>query len=142
MRILVIPSWFPSEKDPFNGNFVERHVQVIAKNHEVFVLHFVSDNVTEISREIIEKENYSLIEIKFPVSKNRVALTFSFYKILKEIRNSLDPVDLIHGHVILEKGLIFLLAKFIFNKPLYISEHASYLIRSNYKKLTSKLQKK
>ena len=119
MRILLIPSWFPNENKPFDGNFVERHVNIIAKKHEVIVLNFFSYQGQEISQDIIEKENYTLIQIKFPASKSKIALIFSFYKILKEIRNSLDPIDLIHGHVNLEKGLIFLLAN-LYSKNRFI----------------------
>ncbi|MES2589171.1 MAG: glycosyltransferase family 4 protein [Bacteroidota bacterium] len=137
MHILLIPSWYPSKKEPFSGNFVKRHAELIAQNHQVTVLNFVSDSTKEIHFEETQTGNLFEISIYYPKKNNKIiqvlALRRAFLKVAKKIKN----VDLIHGHVILEKGLLFIWAKNYFKKRLFVTEHGSYFFRENYGKLST-----
>jgi glycosyltransferase involved in cell wall biosynthesis len=39
VRILVVTTWYPSERNPVDGVFVQRHVEAIASRHDVHVVH-------------------------------------------------------------------------------------------------------
>jgi glycosyltransferase involved in cell wall biosynthesis len=141
MHILHIPSWYPTKHEPFNGNFVKRHIDLIATKHQVTVLIFVSEDrsTIEITTNQISSKHQE-ITIYYPKKNNKILHFFSLRKAFKQVVKNVKDVDIIHGHVILEKGLLFLWAKNYFAKPLVISEHASYFFRENYQKL-SVLQK-
>jgi glycosyltransferase involved in cell wall biosynthesis len=138
MHILHISSWYPSEKQPFSGNFVKRHIELISENHKCTVLNFISEksNVIRIQEEII-KDNFIEINIFYPKKNNKLIQLFHLRKAFKKVAKAINDIDLIHGHVILEKGILFLWAKNYFQKRLIISEHASYFFRENYQNLSS-----
>jgi L-malate glycosyltransferase len=136
MHILQIPSWYPTEKEPFSGNFVKRHIELIATNHQVTVLNFVAEKRNEIIQvENKISENHTEIQIFYPKKKNKFIQLFYLRKAFKRVAKNIKNVDLIHGHVILERGILFLWAKNYFQKPLVISEHASYYFKENYQRL-------
>lgn len=137
MHILHISSWYPSEKEPFSGNFVKRHIELISENHRCTVLNFVSENGNKIRiQEEIINENLIEITIFYPKKNNKLLQLFHLRKAFKKVAKTIENIDLIHGHVILEKGILFLWAKNYFQKKLIISEHASYFFRENYQKLS------
>jgi glycosyltransferase involved in cell wall biosynthesis len=138
MHILHIPSWYPSEKEPFSGNFVKRHIELISENHKCTVLNFIAENKGEIKiQEEIINANFIEITIFYPKKNNKLLQLFHLRKAFKKVAKTLNGIDFIHGHVILEKGILFLWAKNYFQKKLIISEHASYFFRENYQKLSA-----
>lgn len=126
-HILFISSWYPTEEQPFLGNFVLRHAELISRSYMVTVLHLKADRGTSKFTHT-HRQNGSLQEItvRYPDTKNPVAKWRNAKKAFRQAAEQIYGVDLIHGHVILSKGLQFVWAKKYFGKPLIVSEHASY----------------
>lgn len=127
LHILFLSSWYPTESKPFLGNFVKRHIELVSKNHFVTVLDLQSDTTVS-SFQITKSANENLTEIivKYPKGLNPVKQWFNAKKAFKTGVESIQNVDIIHGNVILSKGLQFVWAKKYFQKPLVVTEHASY----------------
>ncbi len=136
MHVLLIPSWYPSKNQPYNGNFVQRHATLISQNHKVTVLNFVSENIKHTLIESTDKGNLNEITIFYPKKKNKIFQLISLRKAFLEVVKQIKEVDIIHGHVILEKGLLFIWAKKHFKKTLFVTEHGSYFFRENYSNLS------
>lgn len=137
MHILAIPSWYPNSKNPYNGNFVQRHLEVLAEAHQVSVLNFISHEKKNIEIQIITKGSLTEYHVFYPKKSAKfnqfLSLRKAFFQVVKQIKD----IDLIHVHVILDKGFLGLWAKNYFKKDLFITEHASYLLRDNYKKIST-----
>lgn len=43
LRVLWICSWYPSEVDPFSGDFIQRHAEAVSSFVDVHVIHSVGD---------------------------------------------------------------------------------------------------
>jgi glycosyltransferase involved in cell wall biosynthesis len=134
LHILFLSSWYPTESKPFLGNFVRRHIELVSKNHFVTVLDLQSDNI--ISKIQITKnsiENLTEIIVKYPKGSNPIKQWLNAKTAFKAGVESIQNVDIIHGNVILSKGLQFVWAKKYFQKPLVITEHASYFSQEKVK---------
>ncbi len=133
-HILILSSWYPNRKSPFLGNFVMNHARLVAQSYQVTLLHTVADeSCTEI--EIVETQQDQLREIVIYHPKGahfferRKAIDRAFDTGLEMISN----VDLIHAHVLLPKGYLFVKAKKLFNCPLIVTEHSSIFARQRQK---------
>ncbi|WOC51825.1 hypothetical protein BPO_1178 [Bergeyella porcorum] len=67
-KILFISSWYPSKVDPTNGNFVQRHAEVVALKNDVEVLHAVGCTT--------QKEPYIMEKTEV----NGITTTIVYYK--------------------------------------------------------------
>ncbi|HQY12102.1 MAG TPA: hypothetical protein PK133_07795, partial [Ferruginibacter sp.] len=76
--ILALPSWYPSELDAFNGDFIQRHVQAIALHCRQYVIYVVKDEkgiLTKNVRQVVhEKENYTEKIIYYHYPKTGIGL--------------------------------------------------------------------
>jgi glycosyltransferase involved in cell wall biosynthesis len=138
-HILILSSWYPNKKNPFLGNFVQRQAVLLAKKFQVTVLFIVADSEIEDTEwSIAERNNLKEIVIYHPKGTNffsrRREQDKAFEAGLKIIRD----VDLIHAHVLLPKGYLFVKAKKTYNCPLLVTEHASYYRPEKRKKWTLK----
>jgi glycosyltransferase involved in cell wall biosynthesis len=133
-HILILSSWYPNRKSPFLGNFVMNHARLVAQSFHVTLLHTVADeSCTEI--EIVETQHDQLREIVIYHPKGS-----HFFERRKAIDRAFDAglhmisgVDLIHAHVLLPKGYLFVKAKKLFNCPLIVTEHSSIFARQRQK---------
>ncbi len=118
------------------GNFVQNQAELLAKVYKVSVLYLHADkNCKSIEFEINEKDAFTETIGYYPKKSN----PFNAYKIaieaLKIGLSKIGEIDLIHGHVMLTKGYLFLKAKAILNKPLIITEHSSIFLQNNKNQL-------
>jgi glycosyltransferase involved in cell wall biosynthesis len=121
------------------GNFVQRQAELLATRYQVTVLYTVADpEIDAVELSIAERPNLKEIVVYYPKGSNffsrRREQDKAFEAGLKEITN----VDLIHAHVILPKGYLFVRAKKQFNCPLIVTEHASYYRSEKRKKWSLK----
>lgn len=138
-NILVLSSWYPTQAQPFLGNFVEKQIELIATNHQVTVI--VLEAIEKASTIKIEDQQingYREIRIHYPKGKNVINRYFNQRKAFKRGLNALDKIDLIHAHVLLPKGHLFSMAKKKLNCPLIVTEHASYYHEENRTRLSSR----
>lgn len=125
-HILIISSWYPTEKHPFLGNFVERQAELLARNFKVTVVNTIASN--EVSKITVDQKesNIKLIEARFPNKSNFVVRKYLEKKALNRAFKEVKNVTHIIGNVLLPKGWQFILAKKHFNCPLIYVEHGSY----------------
>lgn len=127
LNILALSSWYPSEADPFLGNFVKRHCEAISTTHKVWVI-FVA-GVEDKSKEKIEKtESGNLTEIIIYQESGRNDLVRYFQKrkaILTVIEELGIDFDLLHAHALFPLAPMFSFVSKKLNIPWVFSEHWS-----------------
>lgn len=125
-HILILSSWYPSEKNPFLGNFVQRQAVLLSGSYKVTVLITESCSENLISSETKETLGITEVRVRYP-KKDKL---LEKRKVLEQAMTigveTINDVDLIIGHVILPKGLQFVMAKKHFGCPLILVEHGSY----------------
>lgn len=126
-HILVLSSWYPNRKNPFLGNFVQRQAQLVAQSLQVTVVHVVPDQAIN-SVEIVTNKTANLTEHigYYPDHKWRLIRLLRERALFKKLLLQIENPTLIHAHVCLPKGYLFLRAKHFFKRPLIITEHGSY----------------
>lgn len=122
-NILFLSSWFPSKKNNFDGDFVERHAKSVALLHNVIVVYVSNlDGISDVFREEEEKDNLKIIRVYFP-NKSRLQNQYQKFNLyIKEI-NRLSKIDLIHVNVTFPVGFVALYFKLIKKIPYVITEH-------------------
>lgn len=126
-HILVMSSWYPTKKNPFLGNFVKRHAELIASKYPVTVLNIeANSSINKISIEKVTTDNLTTLYVEYPSSSNPIIKWLRARKAFKRSVKQIESVDLIHVSNILSKGYQFLWAKKHFKKPLIVTEHGSY----------------
>lgn len=134
-HILLLSSWYPNRSAPFLGNFVQRQAEILAKEFNVTVLHVVPDSsISEQEWHITERENLTEKIIYYPKGTHFFSRKKERDAAFLEGLQSIENVDLIHGHVLLPNCYLFLRAKNKFNCPLIITEHGSYFRMEKRKK--------
>ncbi|OFZ23933.1 MAG: hypothetical protein A3D92_18430, partial [Bacteroidetes bacterium RIFCSPHIGHO2_02_FULL_44_7] len=125
-NILLLSSWYPSDAHPFLGNFVERHAQLLSKAYTVTVVITESrdDGFSGFSDE--QKGNIREIRMHYPRSNKLMERRRGMERALTTCLEKISSIDLIIGHVVLQKGLQFVQAKKYFSCPLILVEHGSY----------------
>ena len=125
-HILILASWYPTKENPFLGNFVERHVHLLATEHKITVIHpEVSETHSEITIESRQEGEIRTIKAYVP-SGNRFLNRYRKYKAFQEALKETEKVDLIIGHVLLPNGWMFAEASRKTGAPLIWVEHGSY----------------
>lgn len=133
--ILCLASWYPNRTDPYSGDFVERHVQAIARYRKVIVLFVTKDKKMQNANPEIERiqtgENLLVYKVYYRKSfygwiekifswNTYVALQKKmFYQITQQYGNP----DLIHVHIALKAGLPAFYIKKKYQIKYIISEH-------------------
>ncbi len=139
-HILILSSWYPNRKSPFLGNFVMNHARLIAQSFQVTLLHTVADESCS-KIEIIENQHERLREIVIyhPKGSNFFERRKAIDRAFDAGLNMISGVDLIHAHVLLPKGYLFVKAKKLFNCPLIVTEHSSIFARQRQKSWSLKV---
>jgi len=134
MKVLWLCSWYPSELDPFDGDFIQRHAYAAAIFNDVYVIHITPDESarkTNNVREEIKKQGRlteCIIYFKKTVSFFGKAYGFLKWKrllkkaIIEYIAKNGRP-DLVHVHVPMRAGLLALWLRRKYNIRYIVSEH-------------------
>ena len=135
-EVLILSSWYPTQDQPFLGNFVVRHAQLLNKEHNVTLVNTIpSDSAKELHLEENDNNGYREIQVTHPRGKNLYSKKRWQKKALKLAFLETDSFDIIIGHVLLPKALQFVVTKKNFECPFILVEHGSYYrkeIRSNW----------
>ncbi|NOR28141.1 MAG: glycosyltransferase [Lutibacter sp.] len=125
LHILFLSKWYPSRVSPTNGDFVQRHAEAVATKHLVTLIHVITDEHLEKSREIIEfkKNNVQTYIVYVSPSKNPILKFFRFFKSYLKIIKTLKHFNLVHLNITYPVGLIALYLKLFKKKQYLISEH-------------------
>ncbi len=138
---MVMSSWYPTRLDAFLGNFVERFVDLLVTDYDVSVLHTQSDD--SISKiEVIEDRSKGFYEVivYYPRGKNPLSQWWNRRRALSKGMRLIEDVDLIYGHIFINKISQFVRAKFHYHCPLIVHEHASYHFKESKYRL-NKIQR-
>ena len=126
-EILILSSWYPTKSKPFLGNFVVRHAQLLNKEHNITVINTIpSDTSKKLFLEENNRYGYRELQVIHPRGKNLYSKKRWQKKALKLAFLETNNFDLIIGHVLLPKGLQFVVSKKNFECPLILVEHGSY----------------
>ncbi|XOV68777.1 MAG: glycosyltransferase family 4 protein [Fluviicola sp.] len=125
-HILIVSSWYPNEKNPFLGNFVQRHAQMLSKRYRITVINLICCESSEKnSVTIVQDESVTEIQARYPKG-SKLARFGNRSRVYSDALKKLDAVDLIIGHVLLPHGWMFLHALRVLKCPLFWVEHGSY----------------
>jgi glycosyltransferase involved in cell wall biosynthesis len=113
---------------------VQNQAVLLSSIYKVSVVYVhANENCKSIEAEISTKDCLNEIRVYYPKRSNFLGSYLMAIRALKKGLTMLDEVDLIHGHIMLPKGFLFLKAKTILGKPLIVTEHSSIFLQNNKK---------
>jgi glycosyltransferase involved in cell wall biosynthesis len=136
-RVLILPSWYPSERFPMSGIFIEDQAVVLAKTYDVAVLYPRLIGYPEllswrIGPRIQRKEGHGLRvyseRVLAPVPhKSRLAYSIYYRKArqgFEKLLNTWGKPEVIHAHVVLPAGWTAVRLGQEFSIPVVLTEHS------------------
>jgi len=150
MFILHLPSWFPNDKNPLHGNFIEKHIAAISKFQKCVTLRVVRVEKKN-GFHGISTVNDNNILVEFSILKRSSFLgkvwmklcEYYFYrKGMKTILQKFGKPQLIHLHVALPIGKIAVRWSKKWKTPLVLTEHWSIYNTNNRGFITPSQQRK
>ena len=130
-HILYLPSWFPSRKNPYPGDFIKRHAEAASLYNRITIFFTAVDDKIkepEIAEEKIN-ENLSIYVFYYPSKKGVFSPVINGIKRFAALKKMYDKVfgnsapDLVHVHVAYPAGLFALYLKKRKGLHYIISEH-------------------
>lgn len=134
MRILFLVSWFPSRVHPTHGNFVAKHARLVAKKHDVTVLHIQDDPALALGEIILEsrlEDGYQLYQCCYGQQSNtagwrKIWLRWrAWNRVQRAYAIDHNRPDCIHAHVLLDAGIFAAWLSLIWRIPFVITEHST-----------------
>ncbi|HVG41913.1 MAG TPA: glycosyltransferase [Chitinophagaceae bacterium] len=154
-KILWLTSWYPNKRDPFDGDFIQRHARAAAIHNDIHVLFVTTGNgpksyeeefhyATGLTEQIIyykeEKNVFGWV--------NKQLLYFKYFKKgIEDYINKNGLPSIVHIHIPWKAGLLGLWIKRKWKIPYLITEHwgiyntiekENYLTRSFAEKIAVK----
>jgi glycosyltransferase involved in cell wall biosynthesis len=134
MRVLWLCSWYPSQIDPFDGDFIQRHAYAAALVNDVYVIHIAPDErgkaTNNVREEIKKKGRLTECVVYFKKKTSIFGKTYGFLKWKRLFRRAIREYigkngkpELVHVHVPMRSGLLALWLKRKYNIPYVVSEH-------------------
>ena len=127
MHILFISSWYPSKTHPTLGNFVRRHAQAVATQHDVTVIHANHANGLKLPDDESNfiggvHEHITYFNKGILMSKSRRIIAYK--KLFLNWLDAGNPLpDVVHLNVLHPAGKIALWLKENFKIPFVVTEH-------------------
>ena len=141
LKILFVPGWYPSEKNPVAGVFVREHAKAVSLFNEVTVLY--SEGINRSVRSIYHiddnmEDGLRTLRLRYrksPIPKTSyfIYLWGMFAALRKLIREGWRP-DVIHAHVYSAGVPAVLLGK-RYDIPVVVTEHSSEFPRGRMRGL-------
>jgi glycosyltransferase involved in cell wall biosynthesis len=127
--VLVLPAWYPTARQPFNGPFVRDHARAAAAyGHRMVVL--VDEGPSEKVRGLFtlgEEEldgDLRVVRLSWRPSAGRVAYLLGALVVARRLAREGTPVDVLHAHIH-RMGWPAVLAGGVLRRPAVISENSS-----------------
>ncbi len=133
MRVLVIPSWYPSPDAPTAGVFIKQQVNALASATEVAVLH-VEPGKTSFGPTVTEEDGVTVVRSGI-VASNLFSRYFGYRRAgraaIGAIRERWGMPDIVHVQALWPAALIARDIKRRFGIPYVVTEHSEeYLAQS------------
>jgi len=130
-HILYLPSWFPSRRNPYPGDFIKRHAESASLYNRITVFYTAIDETIKEPELVEEKinKNFSVYIYYYPLVKNILSPVINGVKRFSALRKMYNKVfadsspDLVHVHVAYPAGLFALYLKKRKGLEYIISEH-------------------
>ncbi len=130
-HILYLPSWFPSRKNPYPGDFIKRHAEAASLYNRITVFYTAIDETIKEPELVEEKinENLFVYIYYYPSVKNILSPVINGVKRFSALRKMYNNIfagsspDLVHVHVAYPAGLFALYLKKRKGLEYIISEH-------------------
>jgi glycosyltransferase involved in cell wall biosynthesis len=126
MHIVFLSSWFPTGKEPFNGNFVIRHSEAVALYADVSFINVTSDPLSNKDGLDIAPGIYIIerkISQKIPKPLVPIVKLYYLWKLFKKAKKEKGKPDVIHSNVIFPGAFYAWFLKILTNTPFIVSEH-------------------
>lgn len=135
-NIVCLSSWYPSEDQPFLGNFIQRQIELLGTNYSIQFIQTVAVKHQK-TIEVVQtkKANYIEISATYPAVKSKLLKKYYQVKALKKALNFVDHPQLFLSYIFLPKIWQFLIVKKRLNIPWIHIEQGSYFrkeIQSNW----------
>ena len=150
-KILFVPSWYPSEKDPISGIFIQEQAIALAKEYEVAVLvpgmAAWRDLLAAKDRSFVANEAGLRVYREFarpliphgPESVSYGTFVRAVEAGFKKLVREWGKPDVIHTHVVLEAGWAALRLGQRHDIPVVLTEHSSPFSMHLESKLSERL---
>lgn len=133
--VLILPSWYPSKLDEFNGDFNERLVKAVANYRTQVVIYVSTKRNSMLSEtEVFHCGNIITYKVYFKNSKydivNILRMIKSYLLIFRQIFDKYGLPKLVHNYVFFPSGIITIYLKYRYGLKTVLTEHYSIF---NYK---------
>ena len=126
-HILLLSSWYPSDAQPFLGNFIQRQIELLGTKYSVqFVQTVAVQHQKKIDVIELKKANYIEITATYPAVKSKLIKKYYQTKALKKALKTVVQPDLLLTYIFLPKIWQFLMLKKQLNIPWVHIEQGSY----------------
>lgn len=137
--IIWLASWYPNEKNPVAGDFIQRHAMAVSKCRKLTVIYMDQSGWKENSildkTDIITSGNLTEIKCYLPFRKTGISMVdrifynlkyhSNYKRLLKKVFHQNGYPQLIHVHVPMKAGKLALWAKRKWGIQFILSEQAS-----------------
>jgi glycosyltransferase involved in cell wall biosynthesis len=126
--VLVMPAWYPTEREPLSGPFVRDHTRAAAAyGHRMVVL--IDQGPSTRVRWLVQLEEdrdgpLRLVYMTYHPRAIRVAGVLGALRVARRLRREGTPVDLLHAHIH-RMGWVAVLAGTALRRPVVITENSS-----------------
>ena len=132
MRIVIIPSWYPTARSPVTGIFVREQATALGRNHNVRVLYMdvLPRGVQrKARRRVARHDKYveEVVEVPNVAGLWQFAYLWRLFKALRRLRRSFRP-EVIHCHVAVPAGWGTVMLRPIFRLPVVLTEHSGEFV--------------
>lgn len=136
LNVLFLCGWYPSKVLPTNGDFIQRHAEAVSLNHNVTVIHIITDKESKqnirYASEVVNGIETQIAYIK--ETKNPIKKVYLFIKAFFLLIDKVGTFDVVHLNELFPFGVFSLYLKGGYKTPFIISEHSTnYLNASNNK---------
>ena len=135
--VLWLPSWYPCNLTPYDGDFIRRQAVAVSRKMPVHVIHLVKDEYRVATKDVLIETSeegdlretiiyYTSPSIFFKPLEKFIALARFGHIYRKFIRNYFKLNDLpliVHAHVAMKAGLIAKWIRRTFGIPYLLTEH-------------------
>ncbi len=123
MLIVHIPSWFPSENKPLDGNFILKHIASTTAFAQTIVMHHVGKSWDSTAIDLPSSIIFYPIYVPEKISKYQLFL--AYIHAFDELITQYGKPDIIHAHVALPLGIVASKLSRKYQIPLALTEHWS-----------------
>ncbi|MCF6296782.1 MAG: glycosyltransferase family 4 protein [Flavobacteriaceae bacterium] len=137
LHILFLNSWYPSKVLPNNGDFIQRHAEAVARNHQVTAVHAITDHENK-DNEIDDFYLNGVRTLIFYLKPSKLTITkqIIFFKAYKKLIYLSGKFDMVHVNRLFPVGIVAVWLKIFKSKPFIISEHFTGYLNEGANKIS------